>query len=116
MVDINDPTRPPDPPKVDPPQRFREYDEDTQKWLYRMNSKERQALIWMGKKSEEYMKRMDELIDLPEDRWKAFFQIGMAWTSLSWTLITGAKLILAVAGILVAYNNIWPYIRALSGG
>lgn len=99
-----------------PPQRFREYDEDTQKWLYRMNSAERVNLIWWGRKSDEYKKRLDALIGLPEDRWKAIFQVNLIWANLSWTLMSGAKIVLAVAGMLVAYNNIWPYIQGLLGG
>ena len=96
--------------------RFSEVDEETRKWLDRMNTDERVNHVWIGRKSEAFRQRADQLMGLPEDRWIAIFSVSLTYANILWALKTSFWIITGVAGTLVAYNNIFPYIKGLVGG
>lgn len=97
------------------PRRLLDLDEDTILWLDRLNTEERTALIWAGKLSEEKRKRLDLFLALEKEKFQAGFQVVELWTKVSWIARTATKLLLLVAGTLVALNQVLAYFGANGG-
>lgn len=97
------------------PRRLLDLDPETIGWLDRLTTEERTALIWAGKLPEEKRKRLDLFLALEKEKFQAGFQVVELWTKVSWIARTSTKLLLLVAGTLVALNQVLAYF-ASSGG
>jgi hypothetical protein len=91
------------------PRRLIDLDEDTILWLDRLNTEERMALMWAGKLSQEKRHRLDLFLALEKEKFQAGFQVVELWTKVSWIARTSTKLLLLVAGTLVAINQVLAY-------
>jgi hypothetical protein len=97
------------------PRRLLDLDPETIGWLDRLTTEERTALIWAGKLPEEKRHRLDLFLALEKEKFQAGFQVVELWTKVSWIARTSTKLLLFVAGTLVAVNQVLSYF-ASSGG
>lgn len=97
------------------PRRLMDLHPETILWLDRLNTEERTALMWAGSLSYEKRKRLDLFLALEKEKFQAGFQVVELWTKVSWIARTSTKLLLLVAGTLVAVNQILAYF-ASSGG
>lgn len=96
------------------PRRLLDLDPETVGWLDRLTTEERTALIWAGKLPQDKRERLDLFLALEEEKFKAGFRIVEIWTRLDWVGRTAVKLLLLVAGALVAVNQVMAYFA--SGG
>ncbi|RVD16851.1 MAG: hypothetical protein EOS73_25395 [Mesorhizobium sp.] len=97
------------------PRRLVDLDEETIRWLDRLTTEERTALIWAGHLPEEKRKRLDMFLSLEKDKFQAGFQVVELWTKVSWIARTSTKLLLFVAGTLVAINQVLAYFSSPVG-
>jgi hypothetical protein len=97
------------------PRRLLDLDEETIGWLDRLTTEERVALIWAGKLPEEKRHRLDLFLALEKDKFQAGFQIVELWTKVSWIAKMATRVLLVVAGTLVALDRVMAYFSA-SGG
>lgn len=88
------------------PQRLRELHPETVLFLDRLNSTERDSLIYFANLSEKKRERLTRFLGLAEDEFEAGFKVVELWTRLGWMGITAMKIILTVAGLLLAINQI----------
>lgn len=95
------------------PQRLRDLDPQTILLLDRMNSEEREALIWCLNLTPEERVRLDKFLQLDAEKFQAGFKLVELWTRISWVLgrlgwlgKTSVWIITATAGILVALTQI----------
>lgn len=97
------------------PRRLLDIDPETVGWLDRLTTEERTALIWAGKLPKYKRERLDLFLALEQDKFQAGFKIVELWTKTAWVAKTATKLLLFVAGTLVAINQVMAYFGA-SGG
>jgi hypothetical protein len=97
------------------PRRLIDLDPETIGWLDRLNTDQRDALIWAGRLPEDKRKRLDQFLSLDEEKFKAGFTMVEIWTRLRWISVTSMKIILSVAGLLLAFDAILRWFAA-SGG
>ncbi|ESW92906.1 hypothetical protein NKL07_21730 [Mesorhizobium sp. C280B] len=95
------------------PRRLLDIDTETVGWLDRLNSAERDNFIRLGKLPKWQLDRLELFLALEEEKFKAGFQVVELWTRVSWIAKTAVKLLLIVAGTLVALNQVLAY---FSGG
>jgi len=91
------------------PQRWAELDKRTIEWIARLNEDERRRLIEVGNLSARQLKRLVELLSLPDDKWEAGFKIVTRSVVLSRAMRSFPKFVLGLAALLVAINQIWGY-------
>ncbi|WP_217577307.1 hypothetical protein [Mesorhizobium sp. GbtcB19] len=96
------------------PRRLLDLDPETIGWLDRLTTEERMALIWAGHLPKEKRDRLDKFLALEKDKFQAGFQIVELWTKVSWIAKFATKILLLVAGTLVAINQVMSYFT--SGG
>ncbi|PBB75222.1 hypothetical protein CK227_10545 [Mesorhizobium sp. WSM4308] len=97
------------------PRRLLDLDEETVGWLDRLTTEERTALIWAGHLPKYKRDRLDLFLALEREKFEAGFQVVELWTKVSWIARTSTKLLLIVAGTLVAINQVLAYFGS-SGG
>lgn len=102
MVDDNDNGR-----KL--PRRLADLDAETIGWLDRLTDEERTALIWAGHLPKFKRDRLDMFLGLEREKFEAGFKIVELWTKTAWIAKTATKLLLFVAGTLVALNQVISY-------
>ncbi|TIM16298.1 MAG: hypothetical protein E5Y67_03640 [Mesorhizobium sp.] len=97
------------------PRRLLDLDAETVGWLDRLTTEERTALIWAGHLPKFKRDRLDLFLALEQDKFQAGFTIVELYTRTTWIAKTSMKLLLYVAGALVAVNQVMAYFGA-SGG
>jgi hypothetical protein len=95
------------------PLRLRDLDDETILWLDRLDSKQRESLIWCGHLTPEARSRLDQFLKLDVEKFTAGFKLVELWTKISWVLgrlgwlgKTSVWIIITVASILVALTQI----------
>lgn len=91
------------------PQRLRDLNAETVLFLDRLNSAERDSLIYFANLPEKKRDRLTRFLGLAEDEFEAGFKVVELWTRLGWMGITAMKIILTVAGLLLAVNQIMAW-------
>lgn len=97
------------------PRRLLDLDAETVGWLDRLTTEERQALIWAGHLPKFKRDRLDLFLGLESEKFQAGFKIVELYTRTTWIAKTSMKLLLYVAGALVALNQVWTYFGAAGG-
>ncbi|PWJ88339.1 hypothetical protein C8D77_11161 [Mesorhizobium loti] len=97
------------------PRRLVDLDDETIGWLDRLTTEERQALIWAGHLPKFKRDRLDLFLGLDRDKFEAGFKIVELWTRTTWIAKTAMKLLLYVAGTLVAINQVVAYFGSTGG-
>lgn len=92
-----------------PPTRLRDLDPRTIEFLARLNEAERTRLIEVGNLSRKESLRLRKLLALPDAQWDAGFKIVTRSAAFSAALRTVPKLVLLIAAVLVAINQIWGF-------
>lgn len=95
------------------PTKLLDLDPETVGWLHRLTTEERAALIWAGRLPEKKRERLDLFLALEEEKFKAGFTIVELWTRLQWIGITAMKILVTIAGALVALD---AFVRWLGSG
>lgn len=92
------------------PGRLRDLDKRTIELLARMNEEERRHLIELMHLDDKEITRLRRFLELPDDKWDAGFRIVTRSAVLSAVMRRVPKLILGLAALLVATNQIWAWI------
>lgn len=91
------------------PKRLAELNPETVLFLDRLNTLERDSLIYFANLPEKKRERLTRFLNLAEDEFEAGFKVVELWTRLGWMGITAMKIILTVAGLLLAINQIMTW-------
>lgn len=91
-----------------------ELDDETILWLDRLNTEQRSSLIYFGNLPVDRRDKLSAILGLPKEQHEALVRISELWTRLSWMGRTSVKIVLIVAGLLVALSQISTYFS--SGG
>ncbi|HEV2504381.1 MAG TPA: hypothetical protein VGV39_14985 [Mesorhizobium sp.] len=103
---------------IDPselPRRWWDVDKRTIEWIARLNEEERENLIAVGNMTDIEMKRLKQLLGLPEDKWQAGFRIITRSVVFNKAIKTVPRFILYLSGLLIALNQIWGFIQPYLG-
>lgn len=95
----------------------RKIDQQTLEWLIRLNEDERRRLIEVSHLSEKQLGRFERLLSLEEGRWEAIFRASTMVDFLTGMLGRFPRLVLGLAALLVAFDQIWNrFLPWLTGG
>lgn len=97
------------------PQRLRELTPETVLFLDRLNTAERDSLIYFANLPEDKRNRLTRFLNQPKDEFDAGFKVVELWTRLGWMGVTAMKIILTVAGLLLAINQIMTWLGSKAG-
>lgn len=93
------------------PQRLRELNPETILFLDRLNTTERDSLIFFANLSDSKRARLTRFLNQPDKEFEAGFTVVEIWTRLGWMGITVMKVIVTVAALLLALNQILTWLR-----
>lgn len=95
------------------PPRLRDLDDETILFLDRLDSKQREALIWCARLSPEARKRLNQFVSLDPEKFNAGYKLVELWVRMDWLLgnlgwigKTSVWIIMTTAGILFALAQI----------
>ena len=102
-----------------PPTRLRDLDPRTIEFLARLNEDERRRLIDVSHLSVKQTRRLHQFLSLPDEKWDAGFRVVTRSVLFGHAIRRVPKLVLGLAAILVAANQIWgwasPYVMRMLG-
>ncbi len=94
----------------DLPQRWADLDPRTIEFIARLNEDERQRLIEVSHLDAKQTQRLEQFLSLPDDKWDAGFKIVTRSVVLNRAVRSVPKLILGLAAVLVAVDQIWKWV------
>jgi len=98
------------------PRRLRDLEPRTVEWLARLNEQERQNLIYLGDLTEKKRTRLDDFLSLPDEEFKAGFQVVTAAVRIKWIVAKGFWIASSVAAFLLIYGQITGFFSKQGGG
>ena len=99
------------------PLRWRDLDKRTIEWVARLSEDERSRLIDVSHLSEKQLTRLERLLSLEDGRWEVIFRASTMVDFLTGVLGRFPRLVLGLAALLVAFDQIWNrFLPWLTGG
>jgi len=97
------------------PERWKELDKRTIELIARLNEDERRHLVDLMALDDKEIGRLRRLLSLPDEKWEAGFKIVTRSAFLSAVISRVPRLILLIAGVLVAVSQIWGFLAPYVG-